>query len=260
MNVSALHLGLFLFPSSLFAVVTTPFTENFNSYSPGDTLPPNFSEGSTAGDNNASITIVNTAPGNNGYQFAVGSSTSRFSTVQTQGVVGGNFSTSIQFTLSSFSGTGTENAGFVFLSTADVNTAYRLTYNVGSSGTFPGRINLSRFVSGTGSNGTLSGNGGNYFIEGFTPSLTSLYTLTVNGTYNAGQLSLETIFSDGTTTKSFTVTDSSPLTGEYFGARAATSGTGTGVTVIYDNFSIIPEPSNAALLGIGGLALLRRRR
>ena len=33
-----------------------------------------------------------------------------------------------------------------------------------------------------------------------------------------------------------------------------------GSTFKFDNVSVIPEPSAAALLGLGGLALLRRRR
>ena len=57
-------------------------------------------------------------------------------------------------------------------------------------------------------------------------------------------------------------TDASPQTGQFFGYRTAINSlNGTGSENInYDNFSAIPEPASAGLVGFAAAGLLARRR
>ena len=82
-----------------------------------------------------------------------------------------------------------------------------------------------------------------------TPASNTTYTLTVTGSWATpgDQTSVDSNF---TTTAG----------GDYFSFRPGVFGTPGTLTVDHDNFSIVPEPMSAALLGFGGLLMLRRRR
>jgi hypothetical protein len=85
--------------------------------------------------------------------------------------------------------------------------------------------------------------GGNYYLEGpLVPVASPDGTLTTTKvSYNYGP---------GLTT--------GPL--ESWAKVRIVNNTGGNGTVYYDNFGAVPEPATIALLGLGGLALLRRRK
>jgi hypothetical protein len=97
-------------------------------------------------------------------------------------------------------------------------------------------------------------------------SLNTTYILRLTGTYSGSTLSLALGLFDengpqiGT---SATATDTSALTGTNFGLRNRTELTtgSTAVTIDYDNFSMVPEPSSLLLMAgsLGSLLILRRR-
>jgi hypothetical protein len=93
-----------------------------------------------------------------------------------------------------------------------------------------------------------------------TYSATETYTLTADVTYGAGgSLTIDAALADsqGTNIGSASATDSTILSGQYFGYH---SWDNQGKTIEFDDFAVVPEPATMSLLAIGGLALLRRRR
>ncbi len=90
-----------------------------------------------------------------------------------------------------------------------------------------------------------------------------VYQLIAEATPSDSGLALKlTVFNVATPEQSTTVsgTDTSPLTGTYFGLRSR-SGAGDGlIRVYYDDFSIVPEPASLGLLLAGGLVMGLRRR
>jgi hypothetical protein len=102
----------------------------------------------------------------------------------------------------------------------------------------------------------------------FSYDATETYTLTVKGWYTGGTLNFEYKLSDPSqSTITITGSDTTPLTGTYFGVRFrnGASSTTTTATIDYDNFSIsvVPEPSAISLCGIGGflsLVVARKRK
>ncbi len=89
----------------------------------------------------------------------------------------------------------------------------------------------------------------------FSFATTDTYTLTLEATRSGSNLDLTFTIDDPTGgTFSITGTDTSPLTGQYFGTRVRTSGAGSQQIVTqYDDFSIVavPEPSSLALMVLG---------
>jgi len=118
-----------------------------------------------------------------------------------------------------------------------------------------------RFVTGFDDNFNLIANqglaGGDSFTEGAT------YTLSLSGSFNEGvfsaTFSVEEVGGTVSQTLShdFTATELQNAAGSEFGLGGRIRG---GTDVRFDNLSIIPEPSAALLVGLGFLALLRRRR
>ncbi|MFA9476685.1 PEP-CTERM sorting domain-containing protein [Phycisphaerales bacterium AB-hyl4] len=133
------------------------------------------------------------------------------------------------------------------------NNFYWATYQVYGLGNQVG--NIGRMQISGGGQSTLSGT--------FAFDSNNDYTLTVHGTYNElGHLTLEYTVSDGVTTSSvLSFTDTTPLTGEYFGLRGRMSGGADtqGVVVDYHNFTVVPEPASLGLVALGSLMMLSRR-
>ncbi len=88
----------------------------------------------------------------------------------------------------------------------------------------------------------------------FSFATTDTYTLTLEATRSGSDLDL-TFTIDDPTGGIFSIsgTDTSPLTGQYFGPRVRTSGLGVQIVTEYDDFSIVavPEPSSLALMVLG---------
>jgi hypothetical protein len=112
-------------------------------------------------------------------------------------------------------------------------------------------------------------NGGNENDDTVTVASDLKYTMVIEGSYaDAGdpssELTLSASLSDGTSTVGKTGTDSTPETGSYFGFRnrlgSVSSSYITTLNIHYDNLQVIPEPASFALLLLGGLAVLARRR
>lgn len=92
-------------------------------------------------------------------------------------------------------------------------------------------------------------------------------TLSLTGTVNGTTLDLVGTVSDtaGNVLVTLSANDPSPQNGGYFGLRSSnTSSSGTQTaTIDYDNVSIsalVPEPAGMAMLAIGAMGSLRRRR
>ena len=144
-------------------------------------------------------------------------------------------------------------------------TSYRLTYTVGSSGTgqsATGAIALTEFGGGT--LGTAS-----YVGTTITPQTGVEYTLTLQGSYNsASNITLFGSISNGSSTLTASVTDTTALTGSNFGMRTAiaantTTSTATTETINYTSFSLegIPEPGSTMLAIVTmGIFSCRRQR
>ena len=144
------------------------------------------------------------------------------------------------------------------LSGGDVNNGYLLRlrmFGTGSAQSSIGDIIIEEIASGS-STALNTGSFTGSLSQGTTLSLSLL------GEYTGGDLKLTFSVSDGTTTNSVIATDTTPQTGTGFGYRNRLTGNDNGeFTVDYDNFSIsVPEPSSLALLGLGTLLLLPRRR
>jgi hypothetical protein len=95
-------------------------------------------------------------------------------------------------------------------------------------------------------------------------TLGTTYTLRLTGVYVGTTLNLTLGVYDATGTTqigtSATATDTSPLTGTNFGYRNRI-GVGSGTfTADYNNFSIVPEPTAAGLLALGGTVVMALRR
>ena len=105
-------------------------------------------------------------------------------------------------------------------------------------------------------------------------SLSKSYLLDVKGTYDvSGNLTAVFTVSDvanASDMNSYTFTDGPaggntstvPRTGSYFGLYTSMgAGAGNSMTVDFDNFTVVPEPSSLALTALGALSLagLRRR-
>ena len=162
-----------------------------------------------------------------------------------------DFTYSMLFRIDSYGSGGTARAmNWTLSSTAGGSPAGDLGFKVDTSGTFAGAALLLDDTTGF----------------GFTPTATTTYRWDIIGTdfdgVSAASFDVR-IFDAGTevftsTGNTFATTTSDAIESVNF-YRGGNWG-GGGFTV--DNISItaVPEPSSAALLGLGGLALILRRR
>ena len=116
------------------------------------------------------------------------------------------------------------------------------------------------FAGTTGTVDDFTGTGGGNWAA----QADTVYTLRLTATVTGGTLSMSFgVFDAAGTTQigtSATGTDTSPLTGEYFGLRSRIGSGGQPQDLLFDDFSIIPEPGSLALAAVAGACLLGRRR
>lgn len=100
--------------------------------------------------------------------------------------------------------------------------------------------------------------------SGLAVTLGTTYTLRLTGVYVGSTLNLTLGVYDSTGTTqigtSATASDTSPLTGTNFGYRNRIGIGGGTFNASFDNFSVVPEPTAAGLLALGGTVVMALRR
>lgn len=233
--------------SSAFAA-TVPYSDNFQAGT--------VTEWTSGGGAPGTWAIVN-AGGSNVYQA-------------TSSAAAGNFTSVVQLT----------NANSA-LQSFTISSSFKITD--ASPGEFIGLAAFSNNITpGVGTNYVADiASGGQMRIiaqndtSGFTSTTatfaTSLvvgtnYTMSLTSTYVGGTLNMTFTLTNGTQSQSVTATDTSPLTGQYFGYRL--NDTTDSLVVQFSNYNVavsaVPEPTTTtALFGLGVLAaglVVRRRR
>lgn len=230
---------------------TIPFSSNFDSDTVGATSATGFTGGGSS-----IYTIVQQAVGDNALQ-AASSVNSGSQGVSLTNAAGNPVSLTSDVRLVSLVNGGTgaaANFGFgMYGDTANFSSGSQYRILVNTLGTGAGKPFLVR----NGTNVTTSDTGTAVAIANG-----SDYTLTATATPVGGTLVLSASVTDGTNTYTINYTDSSPLTGTFFGYRTATAGTGTSETVQYDNFAatFVPEPGTLGVVALASLFLTRRFR
>ena len=147
-------------------------------------------------------------------------------------------------------------AGLRFLASGSGTTdnSYVADLNLGVNG---GRMRIVEWTGATAGIAPSSTQADQPLIPNF--SLSKTYRLDVKGTYDASNaLTLTYTVSDVNAPSDFqtyTYIDPTPRTGQYFGLFDSMGSNGGTMTVQFDNFSVVPEPSTLALLGIATLGL-----
>lgn len=251
---------------------TTPFEEDFDELTLGDTAVPGFVESSTG-----QWTIVGGTgeAGDHDYQndlTPLSGGRPSSSLADFSGTLGGtehvSFTLSATFVLTSASASPTSTLGFAALSTSTVATSTTNYYL--ADVTQAGTIRLVQIIDGAVST-----------INGFTADpVANLagglvvgheYTFTLTGTYTGGNaIDLDFTVQDLTTpalSASASASATTALTGTNFGIRNRQQGSsGANFTSTIDDVEVnvnpVPEPSTAMLLGLsaGLFGALRRRR
>jgi len=182
-----------------------------------------------------------------------GSNTS--AAVSAAGVAGNAFTITTTFDIGNYTNTGTiaANMAIGFLGT-NVNLStgdrYYLAYSLTNG-------NFSITKNGGGTAGTFTAGAAS---ASYAANIGATFSLTLNGTYESnGTLNIVGIITNGTDTFQVTGRDTAPVAGEYFGLRAGTT-SGATAQINYQEFSLIPEPSAAALVALAGVAVGFRRR
>lgn len=217
--------------------------------------------------------------------YAQTNSTATTNSISITGVAGHSFTIETQFTVQQI---GTLNAngttlGFgVFASSATFgttsgNSLYLADFsfaNATSSSTDVGRLRILAQGDTSGFTGnTIATNGladANTSFGYLAIETGTTYTLRLQGSIVGSTLNMTLgLFDAAGTTQigtSATASDTSPLTGEFFGYRNRISQGGGSSTIDFDNFSLttgsaVPEPSAYALLGgLGALGVVISQR
>lgn len=229
---------------------TVPYADSFQSSSTAGWI--------TAGAAPATWSIANNGS-TNVYQAASSSTNGSFSSVQQFTNIDSaleDFTFTTHFKISDTSN-GLAVGFAAFGNTSGLGSYYLADINAAGS---------MRIISLGGTNADFTTNGPISF--GANLNGTANYTMSVSGTYVGSTLNLSFEVSNGTTTKTVTASDATPLTGQYFGLRLNNSIASTDVAAVqFADFtattSAVPEPASfAALAGFGalGLAAFGRRR
>ncbi len=244
--LSALSLAVLLNGTLATAAVSVPFSTNF----PDETSISDF------------ISTGGTWSVQNGkYRSALGASTPSSSTVRVTSGLEQGFQLSTTYTLVSRSGSVSNTfVGLAALAptanatTATTSTTYLLA-DVVSDGTL--RIILANGANNPTPLGTAD-------LPANTITTNGTYTLTLTGIYATGGLDITfSLTSNGVTTSATGRLEGANVpTGEYFGFRNRSGGSGTTITADFHDISLnaIPEPGATTLLLLGGAAVLVRRR
>jgi hypothetical protein len=182
------------------------------------------------------------------------------------GIGTSEFTVSTRFTLNSIAGSGTTitmgfgafGASSTFAGSAALPN-YLADWAVGGGGTL-GTVRILAQGDTSGFS-NASGNSGGGGVVGNT------YELRLTGAYTLGTLNMSFALFDGVGNQlgtTATATDTSPLSGTFFGFRNRTAATNHAINLSYDNFrvSIVPEPTSATLMALAalGLVAVKRRR
>jgi hypothetical protein len=235
---------------------TIPFSDNFNSDTPGSTAGfTEFSGGNTS--TTAFVVSTPAATFNNDSVFNNATSAAMQFTNSGTGV---NFVEKVTVTptavgsslANNFYGLGAlgTSADLTNADPIQANNTFYLADVQGSSA-----IRILRVVNGTATSivsGTYAG----------TLAIGTAETLTLTGTYSGGSLTLSFNVTDGVNSTTITApVEAAPLTGQFFGIRNRNANpSGANATATEDNFSVVPEPASCTLAAIPALAALLRRR
>jgi hypothetical protein len=150
----------------------------------------------------------------------------------------------------------------------NVSSAYYLAdfeYANGTSGVSEGKLRILSLGDTAGFTAIQDGLAdANVADEKLSVELNTTYILRLVGTYAGSTLNMSLALFDETGTTqigtSAIASDTSPLTGTYFGYRNRHSIGGGTLSIDFDDYSLVPEPASLAVAGLGGLMLIRRRR
>ena len=250
------------------AVVTLPYSTNFDSFATGTSVAP-FAETNTA---NANSSIVDLGGGDKVLRSVItattsGSSASTSNSVTTSpNLVGQDFSISANITLDSYTpgASSTLNTGLMVLGD-NVNLGagnnYRLFYILSAP-----TNSMRLFLSELGASGATSLTATTTLISTaqLVPVAGLNFTMTLTGSYSGSELNLFGSLTSGATTLTVSGFDLTPASGGNFGHRTALTANGATVsqTMSFNNFSLVPEPGVSSLLFIAavGFSVFRRRK
>ncbi len=236
------------------SAATVPYQDDFDSYASGSS-PSNFVTSFGGVNNFHSLWQVDNASGASGsYRNSVyGNRVQSSAVIDVTNLDRVDFTLSSTFVIQSYQvalglddiRVGLEALG---LGPSFIGSGYQLSYEAFGAGYLSGQ---------TGSLHIYEGDNQLNFAGGYLPVLLgNTYTMTLNGVYSVAGLILTGTLTDGSNTISATTISAAPESGTYFGYYNLAQGTSSqsaGVSVAYDNFSIIsvPEPSSVVLLTVG---------
>jgi hypothetical protein len=250
------------------AALTIPYSQDFESIAAGGSLPDATIGTVTATTNTWSVVLD--GGGNHLYQNTLSATGSAkgFSSLQFTNLgpasSANNFEISTVLTPVSVAVPGSINytAGLRFLGTNSgiTDDCFVTDLNLGVNG---GRMRLVEFTGASAVVYPSPTQTSQPLVPAF--SISKSYLMDVKGTYDASNaLTVNFTVTEvgapaNTQTYAYTV-DTTPRTGQYFGLYDSFGSGGSSMLANYDNLSVVPEPSCAALLGTIALALFARRR